>query len=134
MLRISSMLGGTLVALLLAGVAQTQTSQPVQPSTASGPAAKPVAIDGELPIGLTERQAFDVALRVTGGKAPIRWSIVAGSLPDGVVLHSRTGLLHGAPVKRGEYRFTVQARDANDVTVTRAFELSVFYKRTGGRR
>jgi hypothetical protein len=59
---------------------------------------------------------------------------VAGSLPDDVVLHSRTGLLHGTPAMRGEYRFTVQARDANNATITRAFELSIGYKPSEGRR
>ena len=124
LLRISSVLSGAVIALLLGGTAQAQTSQPTPTSAAGGP----VAISGELPTELQERQAFETPLRVTGGTPPIRWSIVAGSLPEGVVLHSKTGLVHGSPAKRGEYRFSVQARDANNVTVTRAFELSVLYK------
>jgi hypothetical protein len=111
--------------LLLAGAAHAQTPPPTAPSAT---APKPVAINGELPIGLMERESFETALSVTGGTPPFTWSIVAGSLPDGVVLHSRAGLLHGVPAKRGEFRFTVQARDANNATITRAFDLSVDYK------
>jgi len=90
----------------------------------------PTAINGSLPAGLMERESFEAPLRMTAGTPPVTWSIVAGSLPDGVSLHSRTGLLHGTPTKRGEYRFTVQARDASHATITRAFELSVSYKPT----
>lgn len=73
---------------------------------------------------------------MTGGTPPVTWSIVAGSLPEGVSLHSRTGLLYGTPANRGEYQFTVQARDAGNATITRTFELSIFYKPTleGGKR
>ena len=115
--------------MLLAGAAHAQTPPPASPS-ATRPAAKPVAIEGSLPAALMERESFEAPLRVTGGTPPVGWSIVAGSLPDGVNLHSRTGLLHGTPTKRGEYRFTVQARDAGNATITRAFELSISYKPT----
>jgi hypothetical protein len=86
---------------------------------------EPTAINGSLPAGLKQSVSFEVALSVTGGTAPFTWSIAAGSLPDGVRLHSRTGLLHGSPTERGEFRFTVQARDANNAMVSRAFELSI---------
>ena len=115
---------GAVVALLLACAAQAQTL----PLT---------AINGSLPIRLMERESFEVRLSASGGTPPFTWSIVAGSLPDGVLLHSRTGLLHGTPAKRGEFSFTVQARDANNATITRAFDLSVYYKPTsprGGKR
>jgi hypothetical protein len=117
MLRISSALVGVVVALLFASAAHAQPA----PLT---------AIEGALPDDLTERVSFEALLSVTGGTPPVTWSIVAGSLPDGVVLHSRTGLLHGTPSRRGEFRFTVQARDANNATITRAFELSISYKPT----
>jgi hypothetical protein len=113
-----------LVGVLL--VASTATAQMPSP-----------AIKGSLPTGLLERESFEAPLSATGGKPPITWSVVAGSLPDGVSLHSRTGLLHGTPTKRGEYRFTVQARDADNATIARAFELSISYKPTspaGGKR
>jgi hypothetical protein len=110
--------------LLLASAAHAQTPPPTE-------------ITGSLPDGPMERESFETALRVTGGTPPFTWSIVAGSLPDGVVLHSRVGLLHGTPARRGEYRFTVQARDANNAIVTRVFDLSVSYKppsAVGGKR
>jgi hypothetical protein len=116
--------------LLIAGAAHAQTPPPASSSAARPTAPKPVAIDGSLPVALMERESFEAPLSVTGGKSPFTWSIVAGSLPDGVDLHSRTGLLHGTPAKRGEYRFTVQARDAGNATITRTFELSISYKPT----
>jgi len=129
MLGVLSALVGA-VALLLAGAANAQTPPPASPSATRPTAPKPVAIDGSPPVGLMERESFEAPLRMTAGTPPVTWSIVAGSLPDGVSLHSRTGLLHGTPTKRGEYRFTVQARDASLATITRAFELSISYKPT----
>jgi hypothetical protein len=126
MLRLSSAIVGT-VALLLACAGQT-------PPAAT--AAKPVAIIGDLAPGLRETDTFEAPLKVSGGTPPFRWSIVDGELPEGVFLHSRTGLLHGTPVKRGNYRFTVEARDANNASITRTFEYSVLYNpaASGGRR
>ena len=121
MLRVWSALVGVFALLLLASAGHAQTPGPT-------------AINGSLPDGLLERESFEAPLSVTRGTPPITWSIVAGSLPDGVVLHSRTGLLHGTPALRGEYRFTVQARDANGATITRTFELSIGYKPTSEGR
>jgi hypothetical protein len=117
-------------ALLLAGACAD--APPASPPAA----AKPVAIIGNLAVGLMETDTFEAPLKVSGGTPPFTWSIVDGALPEGVFLHSRTGLLHGAPVKRGDYRFTVQARDANGATVTRTFEYTVHYNpaASGGRR
>jgi hypothetical protein len=97
---------------------------------------EPAAINGSLPAGLRQSVSFEVALSATGGTAPFTWSLAAGSLPDGVRLHSRTGLLHGSPTERGVFRFTVQARDANNATVARAFDLSISHAPTpaGGSR
>ena len=122
--------------MLLAGAAHAQTPPPASSSATRPTAPKPVAISGSLPAGLMERESFETPLRVTGATPPVTWSIVAGSLPDGVRLHSRTGLLHGTPTNRGEYRFTVQARDADNATITRAFELAVSFKptSTGGSK
>jgi len=123
--------------LLLAGAAHAQTPPPASPPATRQTALKPsVAINGSLPIGLRESESFEAPLSVSGGTPPFTWSIVAGSLPDGVFLHSKTGLLHGTPEMRGEFPFTVQARDANNATITRAFEFSIVFNPSfaGGRR
>jgi hypothetical protein len=86
---------------------------------------EPTAINGSIPAGLMQSVSFEVAFSVTGGTAPFTWSIAAGSLPDGVRIHSRIGLLHGTPTERGVFRFTIQARDANNAVVSRAFDLSI---------
>ncbi|HTR27634.1 MAG TPA: MBG domain-containing protein [Puia sp.] len=48
-------------------------------------------------------------LKVTGGKAPYKFSVSKGSLPAGVTL-SDDGVLSGTPVAAGTYTFTVTAK------------------------
>ena len=64
-------------------------------------------------------------LTATGGTAPYVWSVFAGTLPTGMSL-SNAGVLSGTPGSNpGTYNFTVQARDANNCTTTRAYSLVV---------
>jgi hypothetical protein len=67
---------------------------------------------------------YDVRLRAGGGKAPYRFSRVAGRLPRGLRL-AASGRLTGEPRAAGTFRFTVRAADANGAARTRAFTLSV---------
>ena len=97
------------------------------------PSGPPTSIEGTLPTGLRERESFEAPFKVKGGTPPFAWRVSAGALPDGVLLHSRNGFLHGTPSKRGKYRFTIEARDANGAVVTRSFELTVLYKPAGRR-
>ena len=53
---------------------------------------------------------------VTTGTAELTWSVISGSLPDGLSLRE-SGIITGTPTKAGEFTFTVQATDgiASDV-------------------
>jgi hypothetical protein len=48
---------------------------------------------------------------VKGGTGPYTFSIVSGSLPDGLELGSTTGMITGAPTETGPFSFTVKAQD-----------------------
>ncbi|WP_344930551.1 putative Ig domain-containing protein, partial [Streptosporangium carneum] len=69
--------------------------------------------------------AYSVPLTVTGGTAPLTWSIPAGSLPPGLTLNASTGVLSGTPTTTGSHPFTVQVTDANGQTATRSVTLVV---------
>ncbi len=49
-----------------------------------------------LPSGKTN-QAYSQTIAVTGGTAPVSFSVTAGSLPPGLTLNSSTGAITGAP-------------------------------------
>lgn len=52
------------------------------------------------------------AVTVSGGKAPIAWSLGGGTLPPGLTINGSNGLLSGTPTTAGSYEFTVKATDA----------------------
>ncbi|MBQ7543345.1 MAG: putative Ig domain-containing protein [Synergistaceae bacterium] len=57
------------------------------------------------------------------GQVPMTWSVTAGSLPDGLTLNPNTGVISGIPTTKGEYTFTVEARntkgaDTQELTIT----------------
>ena len=69
--------------------------------------------------------AVSTSLAAVGGALPIVYSVVAGSLPPGLSLDANTGLLSGTPTTVGSSTFTVQAVDANGVTVTASTTVTV---------
>src|SRR6185437_14396023 len=83
--------------------------------------AKPVTITiAPLPLAMgTEslpdasyQLAYQALLTTTGGSGSVTWSIVAGSLPQGLTL-SPGGIVAGSPAEIGAFAVTVQAVDAN---------------------
>ncbi|WP_425329578.1 putative Ig domain-containing protein [Stappia indica] len=81
---------------------------------------------GELPAA-TAGEDYTASITASGGLAPYIYSVTSGSLPDGLVLNISTGQLNGPldPDTEGNYSFTIQARDANNVTGSAAYTLSV---------
>jgi len=65
-----------------------------------------------------------IAVEATGGLAPYRFSIAAGSLPPGLAM-SEGGQVAGAPTTPGTYPFTVRVRDVLNQVDERAYELVV---------
>ncbi|WP_172825510.1 putative Ig domain-containing protein [Geobacter sp. DSM 9736] len=68
---------------------------------------------------------YEQALAATGGTSPYSWSIISGSLPDGLVLNQTTGAITGIPGQEGDYSFTVRVTDAASARVDRQLALAV---------
>lgn len=84
----------------------------------------PVA--GALPQAMAGED-YTTAITASGGTGPYLYSVIAGSLPGGLVLNVSTGELNG-PLDvdtEGNYSFTIQASDANNVTGSAAYTLTV---------
>jgi hypothetical protein len=62
-----------------------------------------------LPSRGTER--YSATMSAVGGDPPYRWSLASGSLPPGLHLNKRTGVISGRPRKDGTFTFTVQVVD-----------------------
>jgi hypothetical protein len=56
------------------------------------------------------RQPYQEKLEAQGGILPLRWELVEGSLPRGVLLHP-DGIIIGTPLETGEFRLTVNVVD-----------------------
>ncbi len=52
--------------------------------------------------------AYDQLLTLNGGAGQVTWSVVGGSLPNGISLGSQTGRLAGVPRVTGTYSFTIR--------------------------
>ena len=57
-------------------------------------------------------RAYHAKLAARGGVKPLKWRVVRGKLPAGVLLSQRLGMLAGTPRAVGSFRVTVEARDA----------------------
>src|ERR1700730_12946975 len=69
--------------------------------------------------------AYSATLAATGGATPYTWSIVSGTLPAGLALARRTGVISGTPTRTGTSNFTMQVTDANSLTATKSLSLIV---------
>jgi hypothetical protein len=56
--------------------------------------------------------AYSHTFPTGGGIAPLTFSIIAGSLPGGLILNAATGALTGTPTSHGTFAFTIQVQDA----------------------
>ncbi|RMD79932.1 MAG: hypothetical protein D6809_02435, partial [Gammaproteobacteria bacterium] len=86
--------------------------------------APPAILTTSLP-DATAGVSYVETLAVSGGAAPLTWSLAAGSLPPGLSLDPATGTISGTPTTSGSYSFTVQVTDANGATATQALTLNV---------
>ena len=68
---------------------------------------------------------YSSALVASGGSGAYRWSIVAGSLPAGVLLDPVTGSLSGIPSAAGVFGFTAAVADAGDASNSATAALSI---------
>jgi hypothetical protein len=68
---------------------------------------------------------YNQTLVASGGRVPYTWKVTSGSLPTGLALAADTGLISGTAAAPGTYNFIVQVTDADLVSVTRTFSITV---------
>jgi hypothetical protein len=71
-------------------------------------------------------EAYNALTPVSGGKAPLTWSLDSGTLPPGLALNSTTGQLSGTPTQDGTFSFTLRVRDVNGEQSTRQLGLILY--------
>jgi hypothetical protein len=102
---------------------------------ACGPAQETVST-GELsvaspsPVAASVGERYEFLLEAAGGVPPVRWSIVEGALPEGLVLDAATGLIAGTPASAGTVSFSIAATDSAAKTLRTSLRISVL----GGSR
>lgn len=69
--------------------------------------------------------AYEQTLTATGGTAPYTWSKASWALP-GLTLDPASGVISGTPTTMGVYNVTVRVTDANSLTKTKTFSISVY--------
>lgn len=79
---------------------------------------------GALANGITHI-TYEEQLTANGGTPAYTWSIVSGSLPQGLSLDPVTGLITGTPENAGNSSFTVQVEDQTGNQNEKAFSLTV---------
>ncbi len=62
--------------------------------------------------GAMVQQAFETDLAASCGNGNYAWSLVSGSLPEGMTLNTATGRLSGTPTQVGQFNFVYRAADS----------------------
>jgi hypothetical protein len=114
----------TVAVIALAGVSMLAGGAAATPALASTPASLAVTAS-PLPAA-TAGANYSATLHATGGIKPYIWSLAAGSLPGGLVLHP-TGQITGKPLPGGSSAFTVEVTDQESppAAVTAAESITV---------
>jgi hypothetical protein len=68
---------------------------------------------------------YEVAFAASGYTGTPTWSVVSGTLPDGLTLHPVTGVLSGTPTESGDFAFVVGIEDSDAHFCTKAFTLEI---------
>ncbi len=78
-----------------------------------------------LPNGTVGVAYTNVTLAASNGTQPYTWLISTGSLPPGLSLSGNAGAITGQPTASGTSNFTVQVTDAQGVTATKQFSITI---------
>ena len=107
--------GNTTISATFAGVTGS-----VPLSVLSAPLAITTASLSTGVVGAT----YSATLAANGGTLPYTWSLISGSLPDGLLL-SAGGIIAGTPTTTGTVSFTAQVTDANQQTTNKSLSLRI---------
>ena len=101
----------------------------IYPAIGGGPG--PLTILTSSPLGTgTVGTLFSRQLLASGGTTPYAWSLISGSLPDGLAL-SPSGLVLGTPTTIGTLDFTVRVTDAANATAEKTLAITIIAPPTG---
>jgi hypothetical protein len=75
-----------------------------------------------VPVGF-QGVAYTTTINGNGGSPPYAWSL--GSISDGLVINSTTGVISGTPTATGQFTLNVTVTDTNTTQVTKGFTLNV---------
>jgi len=67
---------------------------------------------------------YNSTLAATGGSTPYSWSVLSGTLPNGLTLSSG-GIISGTPSLAGSFTFSAQVKDASALTASKSLSINV---------
>lgn len=67
---------------------------------------------------------YSDTLNATGGVRPYSWTVVAGTLPNGLAV-ATSGTISGNPMTAGTFNFTAQVTDASGASATGAISIAI---------
>jgi hypothetical protein len=70
-------------------------------------------------------RGYKAALKAVGGIKPYSWSLIAGTLPEGLDFDTMAGRIIGTPISNGSFDLTVQLTDPLGGTVEKTLTLTV---------
>lgn len=79
-------------------------------------------------------KSYSAYLKAMDGYPGYTWTISSGSLPGGLVLGEKTGVISGIPSTCGPHNFTVKVTDAKNSTATKTYSLNVTGTCTSGMK
>ena len=94
-------------------------------------ALPPVVVTNTSLAGGTVGSPFSQTLTATGGDGTYTWEVTIGTLPDGLLLTSNTGLISGTPTAAGTSIFTVEATSAG-LMGSKELSITIFAGGGGG--
>jgi hypothetical protein len=112
-----------------ASIAVQVKDSAAQPNTANGVVT--LSVKSGLVINTTALPKATVgvkytqALSASGGKAPYSWSLLSGTLPDGIVFSPSSGVFSGTPTKPAASGFTIQVKDSEGTPATLSGSVSL---------
>ena len=88
---------------------------------------RPVSIVTTSLPAATRSTFYSTTIAAADGKAPLRWSVIGGVLPAGLVLNQQTGVISGIPTTAGSSTATIQVVDSDSppTSANRTFSLDV---------
>jgi len=68
---------------------------------------------------------YNQSVTASGGTQPYNFTLLSGSLPNGLNLNPNTGAITGTPSATGSFTFTVQVTDQTPTTGTKQFTINI---------